>query len=63
MSDSSPKFYIIKKPEETCEILAAEEVEQKKDPNIVETWGPFNSVEEAISRRVGLIRSGKCQPH
>ncbi|MEM1171048.1 MAG: DDE transposase family protein [Cyanobacteria bacterium P01_H01_bin.35] len=63
MSDSSPKFYIIKKPEKTCEILAAEEVEQKKDPNIVETWGPFNSVEEAISRRVGLIRSGKCKPN
>ncbi|MGD1715249.1 DDE transposase family protein [Dapis sp. BLCC M172] len=63
MSDSSPKFYIIKKLEETCEILAAEEVEEKKDPNILETWGPFNSVEEAIARRVGLIRSGKCKPH
>ncbi len=63
MSDSLLKFYIIKKPEETCEILAAEEVEQKKDPNIVEKWGPFNSFEEAISRRVGLIRSGKCKPH
>ncbi|MGD1804583.1 DDE transposase family protein [Dapis sp. BLCC M126] len=63
MSDSSPKFYIIKTIEESCEILAAEEVEQKKDPKILETWGPFNSVEEAIARRVGLIRSGKCKPH
>ncbi|NJR66887.1 MAG: DDE transposase family protein [Leptolyngbyaceae cyanobacterium CRU_2_3] len=25
-------------------------------------WGPFASQGEAIARRVGLIRSGKCQP-
>lgn len=62
MNDSSPKFYIIKKPEQICEILPTEQVEQKKDPNILETWGPFNSVEEAFARRVGLIRARKCKP-
>ncbi|MBM0741134.1 hypothetical protein JOY44_05790 [Phormidium sp. CLA17] len=25
-------------------------------------WGPFASQAEAIARRVGLIRAGKCQP-
>ncbi len=25
-------------------------------------WGPFESQGEAIARRVGLIRAGKCQP-
>jgi len=62
MKDTSQKFYIIKKQEENCEILPSTEVEQKKDPSI-ETWGPFNSVEEAIARRVGLIRAGKCKPN
>lgn len=63
MNESSPKFYIIKKQDKICEILpSTQQVEQKKDPNILETWGPFNSVEEAIACRVGLIRAGKCQP-
>ncbi|GGA06608.1 DDE transposase family protein [Okeania sp. KiyG1] len=62
MNDSSQKYYIIKKPEETCEILPSTQVEHKKDPDILATWGPFNTVEEAIACRVGLIRSGKCQP-
>lgn len=62
MNDSSQKYYIIKKSEKTCEILPSTQVEQKKDPNFVETWGPFDSAEEAIARRVGLIRAGKCQP-
>jgi hypothetical protein len=25
-------------------------------------WGPFASPQEAIAKRVGLIRAGKCQP-
>jgi hypothetical protein len=28
----------------------------------MERWGPFDSQQEAIARRVGLIRAGKCQP-
>ncbi|NEQ75939.1 MAG: DDE transposase family protein [Okeania sp. SIO2C9] len=62
MNDSSQKYYIIKKLEKTCEILPSTQVEQKKDPDFIETWGPFNTFEEAIARRVGLIRAGKCQP-
>ncbi|NEP05300.1 MAG: DDE transposase family protein [Okeania sp. SIO2C2] len=62
MNDSSQKYYIIKKLEKTCEILPSTQVEQKKGPDVIETWGPFDTVEEAIARRVGLIRAGKCQP-
>lgn len=62
MNDSLPKFYIVKKLEQICEILPSEQVEQKKDPDFVETWGPFNTIEKAIASRVGLIRAGKCQP-
>ncbi|CAN1213097.1 hypothetical protein TUMEXPCC7403_23030 [Tumidithrix helvetica PCC 7403] len=27
-----------------------------------ESWGPFATQGEAIAKRIGLIRAGKCQP-
>ncbi|MBD2041089.1 DDE transposase family protein [Microcoleus sp. FACHB-672] len=60
--ETSQSWYIVKRPQGSCEILPAEQIEQKEDPNIVERWGPFTSPDEAIARRVGLIRTGKCQP-
>ncbi|NEP39053.1 MAG: DDE transposase family protein [Okeania sp. SIO2H7] len=56
------KFYIVKRPAGTCDIVPQEKVAEKEDPTIVEKWGPFDSSSEAIARRVGLIRAGKCQP-
>lgn len=61
MSDSQT-WYIVKRNEGQCEIVPSEEAEDKEDPNVAERWGPFDSQQEAIARRVGLIRSGKCQP-
>jgi hypothetical protein len=63
MSDSQT-WYIVKRPEGQCEIIPNEDedAENKESPNVTERWGPFNSQQEAIARRVGLIRSGKCQP-
>ncbi|MGB3239684.1 MAG: DDE transposase family protein [Geitlerinemataceae cyanobacterium] len=55
-------WYIIKSSAGTCEILPNDGLVTLKEPEIVERWGPFASVEEAIARRVGLIRAGKCQP-
>ncbi|MEH2049132.1 DDE transposase family protein [Nostoc sp.] len=54
-------WYIIKRSGGNCEIISSDQV---ADDNleIVEQWGPFSSPEEAIARRVGLIRAGKCQP-
>ncbi len=43
-----------------CEIIEVNSQEDLTD--FVETWGAFNSQGEAIARRVGLIRAGKCQP-
>lgn len=60
MTDSQ-KFYIVKQPAGTCEILPSEQLEKQKDPTL-EKWGPFDSLNDAIARRVGLIRAGKCQP-
>jgi hypothetical protein len=49
-------------PDGPCEILPNTQVEGEDDPTLVERWGPFDSQQDAIARRVGLIRAGKCQP-
>lgn len=52
-------WYVIKGKDGICQILSAS---KEKLPEENEKWGPFASAEEAIARRVGLIRAGKCQP-
>ncbi|MCW5316879.1 DDE transposase family protein [Nostoc sp. KVJ3] len=54
-------WYIVKHSTGNCEIVPNEEVEED-NLEIIEQWGPFASQGEAIARRVGLIRAGKCQP-
>jgi len=44
---------------ESGERLSSHDEQGKEKP---QTWGPFSSQEEAIARRVGLIRAGKCKP-
>jgi len=61
MTEDSQTWYIVKRITENCEIVPSEEVEDDNS-EIIEQWGPFNSEGEAIARRVGLIRAGKCQP-
>ncbi len=56
------KLYIIKQAPGTCEIIKGDRINTLPDSTIVAQWGPFNSPDEAIARRVGLIRAGKCQP-
>jgi len=55
-------WYIVKQPAGHCEIISSKETTEDKEPSSQERWGPFSSQDEAIARRVGLIRSGKCQP-
>ncbi|MEH2078197.1 MAG: DDE transposase family protein [Nostoc sp.] len=57
-------WYIVKHSAGNCEIVPSDKV---ADDNLeilesIEQWGPFSSEGEAIARRVGLIRAGKCQP-
>lgn len=59
--ESPESWYIIKRSTEKCEIVSSEPASED-DTEIIEKWGPFSSKEEAISRRIGLIRTGKCQP-
>lgn len=59
-------WYIVKQPTGHCEIVEMDAPQgnssQKSSASDEQTWGPFESQGEAIARRVGLIRSGKCQP-
>lgn len=60
MENSQP-WYIVKRNTGRCEIVPNNLVKDD-DPEIIEKWGTFASQEEAIARRIGLIRAGKCQP-
>ncbi|HIK20903.1 MAG TPA: DDE transposase family protein [Synechococcus sp. M44_DOE_062] len=53
-------WYVIKQVQGSCQVLCL----AAGDPLLSqqEHWGPFPSQAEAIARRVGLIRAGKCQP-
>jgi hypothetical protein len=69
MNMSSPgAWYIVKQSDGSCEILPHPPTRSDNSGNgesgssELERWGPFASEEEAIARRVGLIRAGKCQP-
>jgi hypothetical protein len=59
--DNAQKWYIVKLAIGNCEIVPSHQIEEE-NPEILEQWGPYSSQEEAIARRIGLIRSGKCQP-
>lgn len=58
MNDSQ-QWYIVKNQTGHCQVLAGD---NDHPPQGQEVWGPFESQEDAIARRVGLIRAGKCQP-
>jgi len=64
VSDAN-QWYIVKQADGHCDIVPSQ---QPADAPPADTdqpqsqWGPFDSQAEAIARRVGLIRAGKCQP-
>ncbi|MFQ4146695.1 DDE transposase family protein [Chlorogloeopsis sp. ULAP02] len=55
-------WHIVKRIAGNCEIIPSNEATGDENPEIIEKWGPFDSQGEAITRRIGLIRGGKCQP-
>lgn len=70
MMTNSEAWYVVKQPGGHCEIIRLESQPEPDASNPLETedgtelerWGPFDSQGQAIARRVGLIRSGKCNP-
>jgi hypothetical protein len=55
---SGQNWYIVKVSDQTCQIVT----DSDELVAIADKWGPYASRDEAIAKRVGLIRAGKCQP-
>ncbi|HEY9763991.1 MAG TPA: hypothetical protein V6D07_15780 [Trichocoleus sp.] len=62
MSESANTWYIVQTESGSCEIISAALLQDPADSTDTQKWGPFTSQKDAIARRVGLIRSGKCKP-
>jgi len=65
--DFAGKWYVVSQTSGECLIVTAAELltysdEEEGDAPTVECWGPFDSENDAIAKRVGLIRAGKCKP-
>ncbi|MBD2525514.1 transposase [Nostoc sp. FACHB-133] len=62
--NESQTWYIVKHSAGNCEIVPSDKIgdDNLEIKETIEQWGPFSSQGEAIARRVGLIRAGKCQP-
>ena len=61
----STQWYIYKLKSGNCEIVNHNPADDpcNLESNLSsETWGPYSSQNEAIAKRVGLIRAGKCLP-
>ncbi|PZO44530.1 MAG: DDE transposase family protein [Pseudanabaena frigida] len=61
-AQASEQWFICKRDTGICEIVKIASKEEKEIADSVETWGGFTSQGEAIAKRIGLIRAGKCQP-
>lgn len=60
MKMENREFWYIRKQEDgTCKIEFDREPEKTPEQ---EQWGAYASEQEAIAKRIGLIRAGKCQP-
>ena len=53
-------WYVIKLEDETCSVEGFD-TEPEKNPDR-ERWGSFKNESEAIAKKIGLIRAGKCKP-
>ncbi len=56
---NTQSWYIVKQKNGQCKIVPSTQLQGEEDS---ERWGPFSSQQDAIARRIGLIRAGKCQP-
>jgi hypothetical protein len=62
---SNSKFwYVVKQKDGTCEVVELENQPAKTPEKSSEKsqWGSFQSEQEAIAKKIGLIRAGKCKP-
>ncbi|MEO1521248.1 MAG: DDE transposase family protein [Cyanobacteria bacterium J06633_2] len=61
MADDKQSWYIVQRDPGHCDIVSSVEPDMGNE-HPSRRWGPFDSEGEAIAKRVGLIRAGKCKP-
>jgi hypothetical protein len=64
MMNNQQIWYVVLQANGACAIVSATEMDSEQPEGSQETqkWGPYDSQQAAIARRVGLIRAGKCKP-
>jgi hypothetical protein len=60
MSAEQQFWYVIKQEDGTCQVTQFDRPQTKTPEQ--EQWGSYSSEQEAITKKIGLIRAGKCQP-
>ncbi|MEO1590024.1 MAG: DDE transposase family protein [Cyanobacteria bacterium J06632_22] len=61
-SEPSTRWHIAKDQTGQCQIVKSAELDALPEVDKQVVWGAFDSQGDAIAKRVGLIRSGKCHP-
>ena len=55
-------WYIVKQEDGTCEVVRLPQTVETPEQSEKSQWGGFASEQEAIAKKIGLIRAGKCKP-
>ncbi len=62
-SDRQKFWYIVKQKDNTCKIVSFDTQQQTPQGSSQRSqWGSYSSEQEAIAKKIGLIRGGKCKP-
>lgn len=60
---NSEIWYVVKQENETCRVMSfSSQQKTSKQSTEKSQWGSFKSEQEAIAKKIGLIRAGKCKP-
>ena len=58
MKPNDKFWYVIKQQDGTCQIVDFD----THQPKTSDQWGAYATEQEAIAKKIGLIRAGKCKP-
>ena len=59
MDKSKQFWYVVQQENGTCQVSSF--ANKQKTPKHKQ-WGAYDSEQEAIAKKIGLIRAGQCQP-
>ena len=55
-------WYVVKQEDDTCKVVSFDRQQKTPEQSEKTQWGSFKSEPEAIAKKIGLIRAGKCKP-